>query len=126
LTYCYNWCGLEQYKMTADKPLPAGQVTVKFEFVYDGGGLGKGTLFVNGVKVAEGRVDHTASVIFSPDETADVGMDEATNVTDDYTEHDNKFTGKVKKLVLDVDPPKLAGTEAEGLRKAEFAVKAAE
>ncbi len=72
LTYCYNWVGLEQYKLTADKPLPAGKVTVKFEFVYDGGGLGKGgqgTLFVNGEKVAEGRIEHTPASIFSPDET---------------------------------------------------------
>ncbi|WP_437191081.1 arylsulfatase [Planctomicrobium sp. SH527] len=129
LNYCYNWVGLEQYKIAADKPLPAGEVTVKFEFVYDGGGLGKGgkgTLFVNGEKVAEGRIDHTASVIFSPDETADVGLDEATNVTEEYKERDNKFTGKIKKMVIDVGPAKVAATEAEGLRKAEVARKAAE
>ena len=41
LNYCYNWVGLEQYKLTADKPLPAGKVNVKFVFAYDGGGLGK-------------------------------------------------------------------------------------
>jgi hypothetical protein len=105
LNYCYNWGGLEQYKMTADKPLPAGKATVKFEFAYDGGGLGKGgkgTLFVNGEKGAEGRIEHTASVIFSPDETAEVGVDEATNVTDDYKERDNKFTGKLRKLTVDL------------------------
>jgi arylsulfatase len=105
LSYCYNWGGLEQYKMTASEPLPAGEVTVKFEFVYDGGGLGKGgkgLLFVNGEKVAEGRIEHTASVIFSPDETADVGVDEATNVTDDYQERDNKFTGKIRKVIVEL------------------------
>lgn len=103
LNYAYNWCGLEQYKITTDKPLPTGKVTIKFEFVYDGGGLGKGgqgTLFVNEEKVAEKRIEHTASVIFSPDETADVGVDEATNVTDDYLERDNKFTGKIDKVIV--------------------------
>ena len=105
MNYCYNWGGLEQYKLTTDKPLPAGKVAVKFEFVYDGGGLGKGgqgTLFVNGEKVAKGRIEHTASVIFSPDETADVGVDEATNVTDDYKEWDNKFNGKIHKVTIEV------------------------
>ncbi len=38
---------------------------------------------MNGEKVAEGRIEHTAASFFSPDETADVGVDEATNVTDD-------------------------------------------
>jgi arylsulfatase len=105
LNYAYNWVGLEQYKLADDKPLPAGKVTVKFDFTYDGGGLGKGgkgTLFVNGEKVAEERIDHTASVIFSPDETADVGVDEATNVTDDYPERDNRFTGRISKVTVEV------------------------
>jgi arylsulfatase A-like enzyme len=105
LNYCYNWVGLEQYKIADAKPLPAGKVTVKFDFVYDGGGLGKGgtgTLFVNGDQVAQGRIEHTASVIFSPDETADVGIDEATNVTDDYRELDNNFTGKISKVILEL------------------------
>ena len=38
------------------KPLAAGKATIRFEFAYDGGGLGKGgtaTIFVNGKKVAE-------------------------------------------------------------------------
>ncbi len=103
--YCYNWVGLEQYTMTSDKLLPTGKVTIKVEFAYDGGGRGKGgkvTLFVNGEKAAEGRVEHTNANIFSPDETADLGMDEATNVTDDYKEHDNKFTGKIHKVTVDV------------------------
>lgn len=105
LNYCYNWGGLKEFNITADTPLPDGQVTVRFDFVYDGGGLGKGgkgTLFVNDLKVAEGRIDQTASVIFSPDETADVGMDEATNVTEDYKEHDNKFTGKIRKVIVEL------------------------
>jgi hypothetical protein len=35
---------------------------VKFDFTYDGGGPGKGglgTLFVNGEKVGEGRIENT-------------------------------------------------------------------
>ena len=46
------------------------------EFKYDGGGLGKGgdvTLFLDGKKVGEGRVDDTVPMLFSADETTDVG-----------------------------------------------------
>ncbi len=103
--YCYNWVGLERYTVSSDKPLPAGKVTIKYEFAYDGGGFGKGgkgTLFVNGEKVAEGRIGNTNAFIFSADETADVGVDEATPVTDDYKERDNKFTGKIGKVVVEV------------------------
>jgi len=35
--------------------VPVGRATIRYEFVYDGGGLGKGgtgTLFVNGERVA--------------------------------------------------------------------------
>jgi hypothetical protein len=61
------------------KPLPTGKVTVGFDFDYDGGGLHKratGTLFVNGTKVGEGRIDKTMGAVYSlAGETADVGMD---------------------------------------------------
>ncbi|MBX3442405.1 MAG: arylsulfatase [Planctomyces sp.] len=105
LNYAYNWGGLKSYKLQADKPLPEGQVSVRFEFQYDGGGLGKGgtgTLFVNGAPVAEGRIEHTASVIFSPDETADVGQDDATTVTEDYRERENGFTGSINKVTVEL------------------------
>jgi arylsulfatase len=57
------------------------------EFAYDGGGLGKGgtvTLYVEGDKVGEGRVEGTVPMIFSADETADIGSDTASPVSDDY------------------------------------------
>ncbi len=36
------------------------------------------------------------------DETADVGMDGATPVTEDYAEGDNEFTGKIKKVTVEL------------------------
>lgn len=103
--YCYNWVGLERYTIAADRPLPAGKVTIRFEFAYDGGGFGKGgkgTLLVNGEKAAEGRIEKTQGFIFSADETADVGVDEATPVTEDYRERENKFTGKIHKVTVEL------------------------
>ena len=47
--------------------LPAGKATIRFEFAYDGGGIGKGgtgTIFVNGQKVAEGRIERPNAASF--------------------------------------------------------------
>ena len=85
--------------------MPAGKATIRFEFAYDGGKPGSGgtgTILVNGKKVAEGRIDHTQPFIFSADEGADVGVDGGTPVTDDYKERDNKFTGKIDKVTVEL------------------------
>jgi len=58
---------------------------------------------VNGQKVAEGRIGNTTPFLFSADETADVGMDEATPVTEDYAEGDNDFTGIIEKVTVEVE-----------------------
>ncbi len=74
--------------------------------MYDGGGLAKGgtgTLYVNDVKVAEGRIDHTQPMIFSADETADVGIDLATPVVETIgAEAESRFTGKVTRVTVEV------------------------
>ena len=75
------------------------------EFAYDGGGLAKGgdvTLYVDGAKVGEGRVEHTVPMIFSADETTDLGRDSATPVSDDHG-YDNAFTGRVQWVQIDID-----------------------
>ena len=50
---------------------------------------------------------------FSADEGADVGMDDATPVTEDYKEGDNKFTGKINSVTIDLKEMKAANAEAE-------------
>jgi arylsulfatase len=106
-TYCYNFLGLQEFKVSAPQALVAGKATIRMNFDYDGGGIGKGgtaTLLVNGEKVASGRIEHSQPIMFSADETAGVGMDDATPVTADYKERDNAFTGKILKVVVDVKP----------------------
>ena len=106
-TYCYNFLGLQESKVAAPQALAAGKATIRMNFDYDGGGIGKGgtvTLLVNGEKVASGRVEHTQAIMFSADETAGVGVDDATPVTTDYKERDNAFTGKILKVAVDVKP----------------------
>lgn len=101
-SYTYNWLGLYRYTVAAQQALPAGKVNLRFEFAYDGGGVGKGgmgTLFVNGKKVASGRIDQTQCCAFSGDEGADVGADEGTPVTEAY-KVPFKFTGKIDKVTI--------------------------
>jgi arylsulfatase len=106
-TYCYNYLGLEQFRVSAPEALAAGKTTVRMNFDYDGGGIGKGgmaTILVNGKEVASGRIERTQGMMFSADETAGVGQDDATPVTTDYKERDNAFTGKILKVTVDVKP----------------------
>jgi hypothetical protein len=108
LKYCYNWFNRQHYTIESPNRVPAGKATLRFEFVYDGGGVGKGgagRLYVNGAKVAEGRIEHTVPFVFSADETEDVGEDLATPVTEDYKEGDNKFTGAINKVTIATTPP---------------------
>jgi arylsulfatase len=103
--YHYNYLGLEQFAIRATDPLPTGQSTLRFEFDYDGGGPGKGgtgRIFANDKQVAEGRISKTQPSIFSLDDTADVGEDGGTPVTLDYKDRDNAFTGKLRKVVVEV------------------------
>jgi len=99
-TYTYNWLGLKQETVAATQALPAGKATVVFDFVYDGGGLGKGgmaTITVNGQKVGSGRIDTTQCCFFSADEGTDVGEDAGTGVSDSYTVP-FRFNGKIHKV----------------------------
>jgi arylsulfatase len=101
-TYHYNFLGLARFTIAAAMPVPAGKATIRYEFAYDGGGLAKGglgSIFVNGAKVAEGRIERTQPMVFSGDEGADVGEDGETPVTEDYgIAAPYKFTGRIHKV----------------------------
>jgi arylsulfatase len=103
--YAYNFVGLQHFTVEAPEPVAPGRASIRLDFAYDGGGPAMGglaTLSVNGQKVAEGRIEHTVAGIFSGDEGADVGVDEGTNVTDAYPEGDNRFTGRLHKVTIEV------------------------
>jgi arylsulfatase len=102
-TYTYNWLGLQQYTVAASQALAPGKATIRFEFAYDGGGVGKGgtgTLLVNGKKVAEGRIERTQCCIYSADEGADVGADVGTPVTEAY-KVPFTFTGTIARVMIE-------------------------
>ncbi|MDO8938152.1 MAG: hypothetical protein Q7U98_03215 [Methylicorpusculum sp.] len=105
-TYTYNYLNLDHYTIRSPEALPKGKSKLVFEFAYDGGGLGKGgtgTLSVDGRKLAEGRIDKTQPNVFSADETADVGIDDATPVVAGIGQGDEtRFTGKIEKVTIEV------------------------
>ena len=104
--YDYNFLGIERFTVAANGQLKPGKSTIRFEFAYGGGGLGKGgmgTLYVNDEKVGEGRIERTQPTIFSADETADVGIDLATPVVEAVgSERKSKFTGRIPKVTVEV------------------------
>jgi arylsulfatase A-like enzyme len=103
--YCYNLFGLQRFKLYGDDPIPSGEHQVRLEFAYDGGGLGKGgtaSLYLDGDKVGEVRVDATVPMLFSADETTDLGSDSATPVTDDFGSQAKAFTGRVEWVQIDL------------------------
>jgi hypothetical protein len=78
--YCYNLFGMARFRV--------------------GGAV---TLHLDGEQVAEGRVDGTVPMIFSADETADVGQDTGTTVSDDYSSEGSRFAGTIEWVQIDID-----------------------
>jgi arylsulfatase len=128
-TYTYNFLGLQRFTVSSETPVPAGKATIRYEFAYDGGGLGKGgagAIFVNGKQVAQGRIEHTQAMVFSADEGADVGEDDETPVVEDYgISAPYKFTGKIDKVTIDLKEMKGAEKAEEDRRRVEAAHKKA-
>ena len=103
--YCYNLLGIQRFYVAGDRAIPSGQHQVRMEFAYDGGGLGKGgtvSLFLDGEKVGEGRVAATAAMVFSADDTCDVGMEGGAVVSEDYGPRGNEFSGAVNWVQIDL------------------------
>lgn len=77
-----------------------------------------GTLSANGQKLAQGRIEQTQPMIFSADETADVGEDDATPVTEDYKERDNRFTGTIEKVTVALQAANAQSADEEAKKNA--------
>ena len=100
----YNWFALERTNIGGDTALAPGKHTISYEFIPDAakpGTGGKSILGVDGKKVAEGHIPKTQPYAFSGDEGADVGLDGETNVSPDYKQAANAFTGKIIKVTVE-------------------------
>src|SRR4051794_20963715 len=103
--YAYNLFGVHHFDVDSEAEIPSGTHQVRMEFSYDGGGLGKGgdvALYLDGTRTGEGRVEGTVPMIYSADETCDVGSDSASPVSDDYTVEASHFTGSVEWVQIDI------------------------
>jgi arylsulfatase len=104
--FAYNYLGIDQTKITGTSPLPDGTSTVKMDFAYDGGRGGGGTvtLSVDGKPVGSGKIEKTQPNIYSADETASVGVDMETPVSDHYTLESSKFSGSIHEVAINTAP----------------------
>ncbi len=60
------------------------------------------TLYYDGKKVGEGRIDRTVPMTFSADETTEVGRERGTSVTPDYSRATSVFNGKIHWVQIDL------------------------
>jgi hypothetical protein len=103
--HVYNFGGLQRTVVSVPQALAPGRHTVQYEFVYDGGPPGSGgvsRLRVDGAQAAEARVPRTMPFFYSGDEGVDVGTDNETPVTEEYKERQNKFTGRIHRVTVEV------------------------
>jgi hypothetical protein len=129
---------LKRIRWESPLPLPSGKHTIEFKFKYDGlgfatlahndlSGIGKpgtGTLMVDGKVVATQTMDKTVPLTLQWDETFDIGADTGTPVDDRDYKLPFKFTGKLNRLTIALDRPKL--TEADEKRLIEASQRASD
>jgi hypothetical protein len=115
--------------------LAPGKHVIEFDFKYDGlgpatmafgnyGGVGQGgtgVLKVDGSAVATEKMEHTLSFILQWDESLDIGSDTGSPVDDDDYATPFVFTGKIDKITLTIDRPKLSPQDVKRLEDAQRA-----
>jgi len=131
-TFTYNMLDLKRTVWTSPNPLPVGRHSLEFDFTYDGLGLatlafnntsgigqgGTGVLKVDGQEVAREAMPNSIPLIMQWDESFDIGADTGTPVSNDYSVPFN-FTGKLDKLTLHIERPKLTPADEQKLKEME-------
>lgn len=137
--FCWDLLDLARVKWEAPNPLPPGRHTLEFDFRYDGLGIGTleyasisgvgrsgtGTLKVDGVAVATQKMEHTIPFLLQIDESLDIGSDTLTGVNDADYQPPFAFTGKLNKVTLELDHPKLTPEDIQQLEAAKAKAAAA-
>ena len=98
--FSYNFLGLELFQVASDQAIGQGEHTVKVAFDYEGeggarGAAGTASLYIDGKKVGEGKIEKTQSNTFSLDDTADTGVDAANGEGEG-----NAFSGKLHQVKI--------------------------
>ncbi|WP_448810482.1 arylsulfatase [Agromyces bauzanensis] len=108
LHHTYSMLGVERYAQVSTEPIPTGTVAVRMQFDADetkpgtGGGV---SLWANGAKIGEGRIERTVPVLFTSYAGMDIGRDNGL-VVDAAYKHlaPYAFTGEVRTVVFDLTP----------------------
>ena len=130
--FTWNLLDLERIRWEADQPLTPGKHRISYEFKYEGlgfatlafnnvSGLGRsgvGTLTVDGKVVATKTMARSVPLTLPWDETFDIGSDTGTPVDDKDYQIPFAFTGKLDKLTITVDRPKLSAEDEKKLKEA--------
>jgi arylsulfatase len=114
--FTYNLLALERFRWEGPQALTPGKHTIVFDFKYDGPGLGKGgtgTMTVDGKDVAGKTIPHTIPGVMTIDEFFDVGVDTRTGVDDKDYQPPFRFTGKLDKLTIKLEPPQLTDIDRQ-------------
>ena len=59
------------------------------------------TLYIDGKAVGNGRIEHTIAMVFSADETSDVGVKRGSPMRADMPTAKSAFTGVVDAVVIE-------------------------
>jgi arylsulfatase len=130
--FLYNFLDMKRTRWEGPDVLSPGRHTVEFVFQYDGLGMatlaynnvsgigrgGTGLLIVDGKEVARQHMEHTIPLIMQWDENFDLGADTGTPVSNDY-QVPFPFNGKLTKVTLTIDRPKLSPADIQKLKEAQ-------
>jgi len=137
--FLWNLVDLKRARWEGPELAP-GKHVLEFDFKYEGLGAGTmafnnysgigqggtGVLKVDGTEVATQKMEHTIPFILQFDESLDVGSDTLTGVNDADYQPPFKFTGKINKITLTIDRPKLSPEDIKKLEAAERDKKGSE
>jgi hypothetical protein len=128
--FTWNLVDLKRVRWEGPELAP-GKHRLEFDFKYDGlgpatmafgnfsgiGASGTGVLKVDGSAVATEKMEHTIPFILQWDESLDIGSDTGTPVNDDDYSTPFTFTGKIEKITLNIDRPKLSPDDIKRLQE---------
>jgi arylsulfatase A-like enzyme len=130
--FVWNLLDLKRVRWEGPEALAPGKHTLVFDFKYDGlgfatlafnntSGLGRsgtGVLSVDGKEVARRTMERSIPLTLQWDETFDIGADTGTPVDDNDYKVPFAFTGKIDKLTIAIDQPKLTPADEKRLKDA--------
>jgi len=131
--FLWNLVDLKRIRWEGTDAITPGKHVLEFDFKYDGLGMGTlafgdysgigrggtGVLKVDGKAVATQKMENSLPFILEWDENLDVGSDTGTPVADQDYQVPFAFNGKIDKITLTIDRPKLSPDDIKKLEAAQ-------